>query len=131
MKKAKSFEEYVMQQTVINTPINTERSDKGKKRSNYKSNLPKQYLSYQRRANAKGISFELSVEQFNNLLEQDCTYCGIQEANGIDRIDSIKGYTINNSTPCCTKCNMMKYTYSVNKFLSHVENIYKHQQSLQ
>lgn len=126
MRKPKSFEEYVMQQNVINTPNTTERSDKGKKRPYYKSNLPKQYLSYQRRANVKQISFELSVEQFNNIINQDCSYCGEQGPNGVDRINSLKGYISSNVTACCTKCNMMKYTYTVDEFKKHIKRVYNH-----
>ena len=67
----------------------------------------------------------ISVEEFEQIRNQLCSYCG-QEAGGIDRIDSQKGYTISNSQPCCTQCNMMKYTYTEQKFLSKVIQICEH-----
>ncbi len=59
---------------------------------------------------------------FENLMLLDCAYCGVNESineiyNGVDRIDSIKCYTAENSTPCCEACNMIKNTIDVESFL--------------
>lgn len=104
------------------------RADKGKKRKRYNipENVPDVYRRYIYRANAKSIAFELSVQQFNEIINQDCTYCGEQGPNTIDRIDSSKGYISSNVTPCCTKCNIMKFTMSVYDFKKHVSRVYKH-----
>lgn len=98
------------------------------KKIRYKSTLSDKYRSYLGRANKRSMPFELTPQVFDNLLVMDCTYCGKSNANGIDRINPKLGYTIDNSTPCCTKCNMMKYIYSSNVFLEHVKSIYNHQQ---
>lgn len=103
------------------------RGDKGKPRDIYIDRLPTKYKSYLQRANRKKLSFELSVEQFNQFINDYCVYCG-SGANGIDRIDSGEGYTIDNCVSCCSKCNMMKYIYSVDVFLNHVDKITNHQQ---
>lgn len=51
--------------------------------------------------------------------------------NGIDRIDSLKGYEIDNCVPCCARCNRMKLDYNIDKFLDNVKLIYyKHISSL-
>lgn len=106
------------------------RKDKGIKRQQYKIKESKQdskiYRRYQYRANAKSLVFNLSLEEFNDLISKDCTYCGIPNANTLDRINSDKGYTIDNVTPCCIKCNMMKSKWTTDEFISHIRKIYNH-----
>lgn len=101
------------------------RSDKGKKRAAYKSSLPTLFRTYLNRANKKGISFSLTVEQFYEITRNSCTYCGSSNKIGVDRIDSSIGYEIGNVQPCCPTCNLMKYTHDSEAFLSHIKRIYK------
>lgn len=51
-------------------------------------------------------------------------YCGEENANGIDRVDSTKHYTKENCVPCCFICNRMKNKYSINVFLEKIKQIY-------
>jgi hypothetical protein len=88
------------------------------------SSWPRKYISYLKRAKSKSLSFELSVEHFTDIISQDCKYCGKHNAGGIDRIDPKLGYTTSNCAPCCIQCNTMKFTYSTEDFLSHVQKIY-------
>lgn len=44
--------------------------------------------------------------------------------NGLDRIDSSKGHTLDNIVTCCSECNYAKLAMSQEKFLSLVEMIY-------
>jgi hypothetical protein len=76
--------------------------------------------------NAKGrnISFDLTEEQVENIIEKPCFYCGKNHSDGIDRIDSTKPYTVNNCVPCCFICNRMKNKFSLDLFLDKVEKIY-------
>lgn len=103
-----------------------QRKDKGRKRMKYDNSLPKRYLYYLKRANAKGLEFSLSVEQFEHITSQSCAYCGL-DGYGIDRMDCKLGYTIDNIVPCCTKCNLMKWMNTPEEFLKHVITIYNHQ----
>lgn len=103
------------------------RTDTGKKRMKYDSSLPKNYISYLKRANAKGLQFELTLNQWEWALNKPCVYCG-GKSTGIDRIESSKGYIIGNMQPCCGVCNMMKLAHSEKFFLEQVEKIYKHRQ---
>ena len=78
-------------------------------------------------------SYNLTKEQFNNITKQPCYYCGIiQEKgfNGIDRMDSIKGYEIENCVSCCTECNMMKGAVDNITFIQRVEHILTHNSML-
>jgi hypothetical protein len=43
--------------------------------------------------------------------------------NGIDRVDSSAGYTVDNSAPCCKTCNAAKRSLSVQEFLAWVESV--------
>lgn len=87
----------------------------------------------------------LSFEEFYNISQQNCHYCGIAPSNrfnkfthssrknsqygkdnglfiynGLDRIDSNQDYTINNVVACCLTCNMAKTDSSVEEFLSRI-----------
>lgn len=57
--------------------------------------------------------------------EKACVYCGAVERVGIDRVDhTIRDYANkDNCVPCCSLCNYMKKTFSLEKFLSHIELI--------
>ncbi len=50
--------------------------------------------------------------------------------NGIDRIDSSRGYELDNCAPCCAKCNKMKLHYEVDDFLDHVKRICQYQHAM-
>lgn len=84
------------------------------------------YSSYKNGAIRRGYGFELSHQEFVVFLKDDCTYCGAENAMGIDRIDNDKGYVLQNCTPCCTHCNRMKWAHSLDFFLNHVAKIAKH-----
>lgn len=90
-------------------------------------------------AKGKKIPFELSIAETINLISQPCFYCGEGyttvyvvnsnkktelHLNGIDRINSIKGYINGNVLPCCKTCNFMKREYPFTKFLNQVKLIH-------
>lgn len=93
--------------------------------------------------------WNLDKETFWKLSQGKCHYCGAEPnefnawnrksnrktvdevvlLNGIDRIDSDKGYTPDNCVSCCFTCNTMKSTLPQNVFLDCVDRIYKHRHS--
>lgn len=89
--------------------------------------------TYRRRSLEKGFSFDLSKEEFREMTSENCFYCGLEPKqkaakgmgicygeylyNGIDRIDSKKGYSKDNIVPCCGQCNVAKNDYSYEEFL--------------
>ena len=102
------------------------------------------YRNSIRNAASRNHSFDLTFEEFDDLIQQNCVYCGaapqtneqiIKERgnsreplfyyNGIDRIDSSIGYCLSNCVPCCSKCNYMKRAYGREEFLSHIKTIYE------
>ena len=44
--------------------------------------------------------------------------------NGIDRLDSSKGYTIDNCVSCCSVCNTAKLEMDVDDFKEWVVRVY-------
>jgi hypothetical protein len=82
------------------------------------------YAQYSFSANKRGYDFSLSQEEFEKIFHSDCDYCGKPDCRGIDRVDNNKGYSTENSTPCCEKCNKMKWRYTKEEFLEQIKNIY-------
>lgn len=95
---------------------------------------------YKDKAKKRGYSFELSTEEFFQLLKSSCRYCGrigttisdwhwhsTQELkirhNGIDRLDNSLGYIPGNCVSCCQTCNVMKLQMPEQEFISHVRLI--------
>lgn len=60
------------------------------------------------------------------LISSPCAYCGgiPEEFNGLDRINSKKGYTVENVVPCCQRCNRAKNDMSIDKFINHINDIH-------
>ena len=95
------------------------------------------YNSYKKSAKVRGYSFELDEENFKEIITKNCYYCGDGkrqhytreslngnfEYTGIDRLDSNKGYTLDNVVPCCSICNRMKSNLSKEEFLNHIFKI--------
>ena len=85
------------------------------------------YNIYKKNAKRRNIDFNLTKEDFYFLTQQKCHYCGdIKEYNGIDRIDSNKGYELNNCVPCCEICNKMKLDYSYDFWINHIKKVIKY-----
>lgn len=97
---------------------------------NKKNSLSLQYGVYQRTAELKNLIFELSLETFCEIVQQNCHYCGEfsenKTFNGIDRKDQTKGYVLDNCVPSCQMCNMIKNTLNEDKFLQKIEHILSH-----
>lgn len=76
------------------------------------------YKAYKKGAMNRKIEFLLTFEQFMTFWQKPCFYgdCKI-ETVGLDRIDSTKGYTIENCQPCCSRHNRMKSDMSKEEFL--------------
>lgn len=96
---------------------------------------------YLKRAKRFNRDFHLTLEQFVTITSKPCYYCGSDDnivritvgmqkglmlrANGIDRFDNDKGYTLENSVPYCKICNFMKSNLPVQAFLAHIEKIHQ------
>jgi len=80
------------------------------------------YNDYKNRANKKNLTFELTLDEFNSYIHNDCYICGKKfeegiHTNGIDRIDNNEGYILSNIASCCSECNYMKKHFSFNTMM--------------
>ena len=97
------------------------------------------FSSYKREAKSRKLEWGLDKDYFLILTKQNCYYChcvpkkvfnkgnsGDYIYNGVDRVDTKAGYTKENSVSCCEQCNIMKFDYTTDEFLSKVRDIYFH-----
>jgi len=88
------------------------------------------YDYYRTGATKRGLPFELTGSEFWSLWQKPCTYCGSDiKTIGLDRKDSSKGYTIENVTPCCSRCNEMKMANTLSDWLSHMKKVIEHMEN--
>lgn len=104
-------------------------------------------------AKVRNIPWELTLEQASEILKMDCYFSGHPPSNtyntfknrsakqtlkyekenvleqgeifynGIDRLNSGLGYTVENSVPCCTFCNIAKNDRPVEDFLIWLDQL--------
>lgn len=101
--------------------------------------IKKAFRSLKGNAKSRNIKVCISIEEFYQIASKNCNWCnkpptektGIKEwqkkavIHGIDRIDSLYDYTIDNCVSSCYDCNRMKSNLSKNDFLNHVNKIYE------
>lgn len=83
----------------------------------------------------------ISIEEYAEMAQQDCYYCGAPPANeninnrlpthyqGIDRTDNCVGYITGNCVPCCWECNSLKSNRNKQPFVDRIQRIYRHLRS--
>lgn len=114
--------------------------------------ISSEYTNHRNNAKQRGYAF-LDKKDWLLIVKQPCHYCGEIDTrnratmatyqrkcgvtltpelietysvsiNGVDRVDSSKGYEIENCVPCCSMCNRMKNGFEYKDFLSKIEKIY-------
>ena len=92
---------------------------------------------YRKGAEVRGILFNLTAEQLDELIQRDCFYCGIAPQqvnrqrgnagafryNGVDRLVNRLGYFFENCVACCGKCNIAKQDMSVHAFVTWAQRL--------
>lgn len=86
---------------------------------------------YKKGAKKRGYSYELTEEQFAELTQKNCYYCGAKPKghygkyiySGIDRIDNDKGYVMDNVVPCCKFCNRKKSNLTLQEFKNWIKKV--------
>jgi hypothetical protein len=93
-----------------------------------------------RAAKLRGFEWDLDKDFVRVLSKQPCHYCGVEPMqvfmrydmnggyiyNGLDRVDSERGYTKDNVVPCCGTCNFCKSTIPVEDFRDWIVRVYSH-----
>ena len=88
----------------------------------YRQSLKGRFLNYKSTAKNDNRLFELTLKQFEVLINSNCHYCD-GPGFGIDRMDSSLGYIDGNMLPCCSQCNRMKSIYSYDEFIKKCRSI--------
>lgn len=74
------------------------------------------YSAYKQSAKKRSIEFELTKDEFMTFWQKPCIYgCSIDTIS-LDRINSSKGYTIDNVVPMCCPHNQMKSNRTLKEF---------------
>jgi len=97
------------------------------------------YTRYKNGAKNRKLSFEIGKDDFEKIILKPCFYCGLTksnllkmqtvfeyrefEYNGIDRVDNLVGYTMDNCVPCCKICNLAKRNLSVEQYFSWINSL--------
>lgn len=102
------------------------------------------YAQYKKRSKRKGITFDITKEEFLTITQKCCYICNAPPSqkyvhsyksaslartpfmyNGLDRVDNKLGYQMGNVMACCGTCNHAKKAQSLNKFLQYIRRCYK------
>jgi hypothetical protein len=78
------------------------------------------FVVYKENATRLGREFQMTKGEFEILANDSCHYCGISRpnaTNGVDRVDSTKGYIPGNIVTCCGPCNLMKNNFAYTTFV--------------
>jgi 5-methylcytosine-specific restriction endonuclease McrA len=80
---------------------------------------------YERNAKKKGVTFELTKQDFDVLIRSDCKYCQRSPITwfGVDRVIPSLGYVINNVVSCCFDCNNDKLEDDIDTMSERNERI--------
>lgn len=102
------------------------------------------YKIYKNNAEKNDREFCITIEQFSELIKQNCGYCNRKPYscvawgkskkdkinskhkllyNGIDRIDNNLGYSLPNIITCCKVCNYAKRNMPHEEWISWLEDI--------
>ncbi len=96
------------------------------------------FRQYQFKAKQRGLSFSLTLADFEKFVAAPCQYCGENlDPRGVDRKDSRIGYVIWNCQTLCWPCNQLKscgrhpgQPENEQQFLAQVQKIARHQEKL-
>lgn len=108
--------------------------------------------AYRKHARNKSREWGLTTEEFRQIILKNCFWCNKEPAprnaypgikqrelvsketfdrawintNGVDRVDNSKGYTKENSVPCCVECNYSKSNRTAKEFFDHCKMVVDH-----
>lgn len=95
------------------------------------------FATYRWAAGDRKHPFDLTFEDFYEIIQWPCVYCGRTEIStsstgystgdfkytGLDQKVAGDGYTLKNVQPCCKECNQMKMARSDNHMYEHAKRI--------
>ena len=109
--------------------------------NNERGTINSAWAQFKCQAKKRGLKMTITFEQWLNLSQRPCHYCGVERSNthkrisklgvdflynGIDRKDSAKGYVFKNCVTCCRTCNMAKRLMDEKEFIEWVDRVYSY-----
>lgn len=105
------------------------------------------YYEYEKNAKQRNLKFELNLYQFKEICLNNCYYCGAAPSslnyvrsrkdlhldaienstiatNGIDRLNNVLGYALDNCVACCTYCNWIKKDKTQKELYEHIAKMF-------
>jgi hypothetical protein len=75
--------------------------------------IKSRFRNAKKQALKRNKNWSISIEEYKSIIDLRCYYCNgffgkVETGCGLDRIDSSKGYEINNVVSCCYICNIIK-----------------------
>lgn len=107
--------------------------------------LERAYRCCHHGATRRSLAFKISSQMHAPLAKSACHYCGAHPThgaspraesrqrvllNGLDRLNSKKGYTSKNVVACCKHCNRAKLGRTVEDFVTHCRAVVLHRGAL-
>jgi len=94
---------------------------------------------YKSSAGNRNLVFDIPFGEFIKLTSMNCHYCGSKPQsiiknprgngdyyyNGLDRVDNLQHYAVNNVVPCCTTCNSAKSNKTIDEFYGWIYQLCK------
>lgn len=100
-------------------------------------------LQIRRQASSRNLEMLLTDSEILEITSKNCFYCKKEPFNkakssngdfilfnGIDRVNNLKGYTNENTVPCCKYCNISKLDLSLNDWMQNISNIYQNKHEI-
>ena len=88
---------------------------------------PACFSGIRRGAARRGLAFEITRDEWRAITELPCMYCNRPNRDkGLDRLNNNVGYTSDNVTSACGRCNMARKTFPVTMFLDRCAAIAAH-----
>lgn len=78
-----------------------------------KKGISARFSSSRYRASKQNREWAITLEEYTAICSQPCAYCDgrfgiVRTGSGLDRLDSARGYTLDNICSCCKHCNQLK-----------------------
>lgn len=94
------------------------------------------YTRLKSSAKERNLEMQISFEQYAEIIkESKCYYCDASlvgsAGHSLNRIDSNKGYLVENVNPCCGFCNQIMSNYSIKELSNRVYKIIARMKKLQ
>lgn len=85
------------------------------------------YSTIKSGATRREIFWGLTKQEFTSFWQKSCEYCDSEITTiGLDRVDSTRGYVLDNVVACCPICNVMKLALPRDVFIKHCQKVVNH-----